>query len=93
MWATSLRRSTTYIDISDWQMHPRPAGDNAGNVIASFCSSSWPSIQLSILSNVSFNHLKNKANLRDLIAATGLAISNWIQIVNFCTRVTMKFDG
>ena len=26
---------------------------------------------------------ENKANLRDLIAATGLAISNWIQIVNF----------
>ena len=25
----------------------------------------------------------NKANLRDLIAATGLAISNWIQIFNF----------
>ena len=26
---------------------------------------------------------KNKANLRDLIAATGLVISNWIQIVDF----------
>ena len=25
----------------------------------------------------------NKANLRDLIAATGLVISNWIQIINF----------
>ena len=37
--------------------------------------------------------LKNKANLRDLIAATGLVISNWIQIVNFSTRVTVKFDG
>ena len=37
-------------------MHSRPAGDNADNVIASFCSSSWPSIQLSILSNVSYNH-------------------------------------
>ena len=35
----------------------------------------------------------NKANLRDLIAATGLAISNWIQIVNFSARVTVKFDG
>ena len=35
----------------------------------------------------------NKANLRDLIAATGLVISNWIQIVNFSARVTMKFDG
>ena len=35
----------------------------------------------------------NKANLRDLIAATGLVISNWIQIVNFSTRVTVKFDG
>ena len=35
----------------------------------------------------------NKANLRDLIAATGLVISNWIQIVNFSAHVTMKFDG
>ena len=37
--------------------------------------------------------LHNKANLRDLIAATGLVISNWIQIVNFSARVTVKFDG
>ena len=36
---------------------------------------------------------KNKANLRDLIAATGLVISNWIQIINFSARVTVKFDG
>ena len=35
----------------------------------------------------------NKANLRDLIAATGLVISNWIQIVNFSACVTVKFDG
>ena len=35
----------------------------------------------------------NKANLRDLIAATGLVISNSIQIVNFSARVTVKFDG
>ena len=35
----------------------------------------------------------NKANLRDLIAATGLVISHWIQIVNFSARVTVKFDG
>ena len=35
----------------------------------------------------------NKANLRDLIAATGQVISNWIQIVNFSARVTVKFDG
>ena len=35
----------------------------------------------------------NKANLRDLIAATGQVISNWIQIVNFSARVTAKFDG
>ena len=37
--------------------------------------------------------MENKANLRDLIAATGLVISNWIQIINFSARVTMKFDG
>ena len=36
---------------------------------------------------------KNKANLRDLIAATGLVIPNWIQIVNFSPHVTVKFDG
>ena len=35
----------------------------------------------------------NKANLRDLIAATGLVISNWIKIINFSARVTVKFDG
>ena len=35
----------------------------------------------------------NKANLRDLIAATGQVISNWIQIVNFSARMTVKFDG
>ena len=28
-------------------------------------------------------YITNKANLRDLIAATGLVISNWIQIVDF----------
>ena len=39
------------------------------------------------------NLKKNKANLRDLIAATGLVISNWIQIVNFSACVTLKFDG
>ena len=37
--------------------------------------------------------ISNKANLRDLIAATGQVISNWIQIVNFSARVTVKFDG
>ena len=35
----------------------------------------------------------NKANLRYLIAATGQVISNWIQIVNFSARMTVKFDG
>ena len=35
----------------------------------------------------------NKANLRDLIAATGLVISNWIKIVNFFACVTVKFYG
>ena len=39
------------------------------------------------------NLTANKANLRDLIAATGLVISNWIQIVNFSAGVTVKFDG
>ena len=40
-----------------------------------------------------FNISINKANLRDLIARTGLVISHWIQIVNFSARVTLKFDG
>ena len=36
----------------------------------------------------------NKANLRNLIAATGLVISNWIQIVDFQpTGLTLNFDG
>ena len=34
--------------------------------------------------------INNKANLRDLIAATGLVISNWIQMVNFAARVTCE---
>ena len=37
--------------------------------------------------------LNNKANLWDLIAATGLVIWNRIQIVDFAARVTLKFDG
>ena len=31
--------------------------------------------------------------MRDLIAAIGLVISNWIQINDFSARVTVKFDG
>ena len=37
--------------------------------------------------------IANRANLRDLIAATGLVISNWIQIDDFSAHVTVKFDG
>ena len=43
-----------------------------------------------------FSHIDsyhNKVNLRDLIAATGLVISNWIQIIDFSAYVTLKFDG
>ena len=35
----------------------------------------------------------HKANLKDLIAATGLVIPYWIQIVDFPACVTLKFDG
>ena len=42
---------------------------------------------------ISTSEFKPELNLRDLIAATGLVISNWIQIVNFSTPVTAKFDG
>ena len=44
-------------------------------------------------SNLMSSAMQNKANLRDLIAATGLVIFNLIQIVNFSTRVTVKFHG
>ena len=44
--------------------------------------------------NITKHSIKgNKANLRDLTAGTSLAVSNWIQIVNFSARVTMKFYG
>ena len=47
-----------------------------------------------LVSRRTMGHLiENKANLRDLIAVTGLVISNWIQIVNFSAHVTVKFDG
>ena len=36
-----------------------------------------------VLNMQDYKKIENKANLRDLIAATGLVISNWIQIVNF----------
>ena len=45
------------------------------------------------VTNLLWDPISNKANLRDLIAATGQVISNWIQIVNFSARVTVKFDG
>ena len=41
-----------------------------------------------------FKTVYNKANDSfDSIAATSLVVSNWIQIVNFSARVTVKFDG
>ena len=40
-----------------------------------------------------YNFWTNKANLRDLIAATGQVISNWIQIINFSACAIAKFDG
>ena len=54
---------------------------------------STSSMLLQALCIISYPLVNNKANLRDLIAATGLVISNWIQIVNFSARVTVKFDG
>ena len=58
------------------------------------CSQWWKFRQnYDIFVSVNVADLDNKANLRDLIAATGLVISNWIQIVNFSARVTVKFDG
>ena len=54
---------------------------------------SWHILTPSILWHWNVLRKYNKANLRDLIAATGLVISNWIQIVNFSARVIVKFDG
>ena len=45
------------------------------------------------LLNILLMHVFNKANLRNLIAATGLVILNRIQIVDFAASVTVKFDG
>ena len=56
----------------------------------------WTNAGISLIGPLGTNFseiLINKANLRDLIAATGLVISNWIKIVNFSARVTVKFDG
>ena len=61
------------------------------------CTGMWYYISISVwdwIFNIIGNHtLINKANLRDLIAATGLVISNWIQVVDFSAYVTLKFDG
>ena len=54
---------------------------------------SFTSSNVSLRSKCHSLVIVNKANLRDLIAATGLVISNWIQIINFSACVTMKFDG
>ena len=60
----------------------------------SLSDKNWEGLRTETLSLFVYTKLwKNKANLRDLIAATGLVISNWIQIVNFSPRVTVKFDG
>ena len=68
-----------------------PAG-----VAAWAVTGSWPGAVCELFSpfeHAKYQYLCNKANLRDLIAATGLVIANWIQIVNFSARVTVKFDG
>ena len=61
------------------------------NIIQHFIKYFFP--ENSINNSLSIHWNINKANLRDLIAATGLVISNWIQIVNFSACVTVKFDG
>ena len=50
----------------------------------------------SIIGNHSWkfhDDMMNKVNLRELIAATGLVISNWIKNVDFSACVTLKFYG
>ena len=66
--------------------HNFPAGSRQAARGACIC-------ETSLFSNMICRTWQNKANLRDLIAATGLLISNWIQIVNFSAHVTVKFDG
>ena len=60
-----------------------------------YCRMSWNLASLFVHStNRRFTYIKyNKANLRDLMAATGLVISNWIQIVNSSACATVTFDG
>ena len=66
------------------QMYRNPWIHNGYLISGQFTSMLWVACS---------EYLENKANLWDLIAATGLVIPNWIQIVNFSARVTVKFDG
>ena len=72
-----------FIAIGEFTFEWQSGNAQIGSNLTIFCLL-WP---------WNFTMTLNKANLRDLIAATGLVISNWIQIVNFSSRVTVKFDG
>ena len=62
--------------------------------VPNYCSEfQWKPLTVMTQSGHQTIPVVNKANLRDLRAATGLVISNWIQIAIFSARVTVKFDG
>ena len=90
-----IRRFLEPCDLEIWQMALK---NNRAPLLcyfklcASFRSHWWIKTGVAVRKRPIWMSL-NKANLRDLIAATRLVISNWIQIVNFSTRVAMNFDG
>ena len=74
----SLNRSWVIAWTGKWLTHKLTDTQTQATTIPE--GQNWPRVK------------NNKANLRDLIAATGLVISNWIQIINFSARVTVNFD-
>ena len=66
---------------TDGQTDRQTDGQTDRRTENTICRAAWSQLKI------------NTANLRDLIAATGLVISNWIQIVNFFARVTVTFVG
>ena len=93
-WSASLgvRRSGSLCENPQVQLHCKP--NNISQPVQMWqCLDARAQLFTACLCYNSKENTINKANLRDLIAATGLVISNWIQIINFSARVTVKFDG
>ena len=86
MWQTDGQTDRQTDGRTDWTIH-RAAWSQLKNTMQ--ISSTEMQFLCKILQLYIF---KNKANLSDLIAATSLVISNWIQTINFSARVTLEFD-